>query len=113
MLNFDHPQSKLCFDFIKILDWIKQNNNKDVKFLLENVEMKNEWKDIITEYMQVEPLKINSNLLSAQNRPQIYWTNIEGVEIPKDNNVRLIDILEDIDTSNFIKYKGLLLDNKC
>lgn len=111
MLNFNHPQSKLFFDFIRILDWIKENNNKDVRFLLENVEMKKEWKDIITKYVGVKPIDINSNLLSAQNRPRIYWTNIKGIDVPKDAEIKLIDILDNVDTSNFIKYKNILVDN--
>lgn len=112
MLNFSHSQSKLFFDFLRILEWIKENNNKDVKFLLENVEMKKEWKNIITEYLKVEPLDINSNLLSAQNRPRVYWSNIEGITTPKDAKIKLIDALDDVDTSNFIKYQNILVDNE-
>ena len=112
MLNFEHPQSKLFFDFIRILNWIRENNNKDVNFLLENVEMKKEWRNTITEFVGVDPIDINSNLLSAQNRPRSYWTNIENVDVPKDLNIKLKDILDDIDTSNFIKHQGILVDNK-
>ena len=92
MLNFEHEQSKLFFDFIKILNWIRDNNNRDVKFLLENVEMKKEWKDIITSYVKVAPLDINSKLVSAQNRPRTYWTNIPNASIPEDKNINLYDI---------------------
>ena len=112
MLNFNHPQSKLFFDFVRILEWVRENNNKDVKFLLENVEMKKEWKNVITEYVEVQPIEINSNLLSAQNRPRVYWTNIEGVNIPKNADIKLMDILDDnIDTSDFINHKGILVDD--
>ena len=51
MLNFEHPQSKLFFDFVKIINWIKENNNPDVKFLLENVEMKKEWVNTINQFL--------------------------------------------------------------
>lgn len=71
-LNFEHPQSKLFFEFIRILEWIKKNNNSDVKFLLENVEMKREWRDTITSFLGVKPIDINSSLVSAQNRPRTY-----------------------------------------
>lgn len=111
-LNFEHPQSKLFFEFIRILEWIKKNNNSDVKFLLENVEMKREWRDTITSFLGVKPIDINSNLVSAQNRPRTYWTNIKGVSIPNNENVRLKDILGNVDTSEFIKYKGILVDNR-
>lgn len=111
MLNFNHPQSKLFFEFVRILDWLRKNNNEDIKFLLENVEMKKEWRNVITQYTKVEPIDINSNLLSAQNRPRTYWTNIEDVEVPKNTNIVLKDILDDVDTTNFIEYKGLLVDN--
>lgn len=110
-LNFEHHQSKLFFDFIRILNWVKENNNKNVKFLLENVEMKREWRNTITEFVNTNPIDINSNLVSAQNRPRTYWTNISGVKIPKDMNIKLKDILEEVDISDFIKYQGLLVDN--
>ncbi|MGL5649833.1 MAG: DNA cytosine methyltransferase [Clostridium sp.] len=110
MLNFDHEQSKLFFNFIEILSTIRLHNNLDVKFILENVEMKKEWKDTITKYVSVEPLDINSNLLSAQNRPRTYWTNIEGVEIPEDNNICLKDILIDFNKDNLMCHQGLLVD---
>ena len=59
-LNFEHKESKLFFEFIRVLNWIKENNNPDVMFLLENVEMRKEWRDIINEFIGVEPLLINS-----------------------------------------------------
>lgn len=110
-LNFEDPRSKLFFKFIEILEYIKTNNNPDVKFLLENVVMKKEWSNVITEYIGVEPLEINSVLLIPQNRPRLYWTNIEGVDKPKDKQIKLKDILDNVDTTNYIDYKGLKVDN--
>lgn len=110
MLNFKHKQSKLFFNFIEILSIIRSYNNSNVKFLLENVEMKKEWRDIITEYVGVEPLDINSKLLSAQNRPRTYWTNIENVEVPKDIGIKLKDILIEVDLDNLIEKQGILVD---
>ncbi len=92
-LAFDDPRSKLFFVFIEILNHVKEVN-PNVKFLLENVRMKKIHQDVITEYTGVNPININSNLVSAQNRNRWYWTNIEGVEQPKDRGIYLRDILE-------------------
>jgi site-specific DNA-cytosine methylase len=89
-LNFNDPRSKLFFEFVRLL---KETNPK--YFLLENVKMKKEYEDIITKYMGVEPIKINSSLLSAQSRPRLYWTNIPGIQQPKDKNISFNSILED------------------
>jgi len=82
-------KSKLFFEFVRIL-----KETKPKFFLLENVEMKKEWEDIITKEMGVKPIKINSSFLSAQNRPRIYWTNIPNITIPKDKGLLIQDILE-------------------
>ena len=88
-LNFDDPRSKLFFDFVRVLKILKPKY-----FLLENVRMKKESQDIISEYMGVEPIAINSNLVSAQNRHRLYWTNIP-FNMPEDKGLILADILED------------------
>lgn len=88
-LAFDDPRSMLYFKFEEIL---KEINPK--YFLLENVRMKKEHQDLITERIGVEPIGINSKLLSAQNRNRLYWTNISGVKQPKDLGIKLKDILE-------------------
>jgi DNA (cytosine-5)-methyltransferase 3A len=64
-------------------------------FLLENVRMKKEYQDVISKLLGVEPVNINSNLVSAQNRNRFYWTNIPGVKQPEDRNIYLKDIVED------------------
>ena len=48
----------------------------------------------ITRELGVEPILINSALVSAQNRQRLYWTNIPGVEQPEDLGILLRDILE-------------------
>lgn len=88
-LNFDDPRSKLFFDFVRLIDEVKPDY-----FFLENVRMKKEYQDVITEYLKVEPIMINSDLLSAQNRVRIYWTNIPNVTQPEDKGIVLKDILE-------------------
>ena len=88
-LNFEDPRSKLFFEFVRLL-----NECNPTYFLLENVKMKQEYQDIITKYLGVEPIEINSNLVSAQNRRRLYWTNIPNVKQPTDKNILLKDILE-------------------
>ena len=66
-------------------------------FLLENVaSMKKADRDKITEIMGVDPILINSDLVSAQNRKRLYWTNIPGIKQPEDRKIYIRDILEDI-----------------
>ena len=93
-LNFDDTRSKLFFVFVEILEHTKKHN-PNVKFLFENVRMKKEYQDVITEYLGVEPVMINSALVSAQNRVRLYWTNIGKIKQPEDRGILLKDILED------------------
>ena len=83
-------KSGLFWEYVRIY-----NELKPKYFLLENVNMKAEWKNIISEYLGVEPIRLNSNLLSAQNRDRLYWTNIK-FDIPKEKHIYLSDILEDL-----------------
>ena len=89
-LNFEDPRSKLFFEFVRL-----KNEANPKHFLLENVRMKKEFQDIISETLGVEPIKINSALVSAQNRQRLYWTNIPNIMQPDDKNIFLIDIMED------------------
>lgn len=107
-LNFNDPRSALFFEYVRLLKEIRIIN-PDVKFLLENVRMKKEWKDVITDYLEVEPNEINSKIISAQNRERVYWTNINYKEITQ-TDPRLESILESVDTSNYIKTNELLFD---
>ena len=88
-LAFDDPRSALFFEFVRCVKELKPKY-----FLLENVRMKKEYLDIISEHMGVEPIMINSALVSAQNRVRYYWTNIPGVEQPEQRGMVLRDILE-------------------
>lgn len=100
-LNFEDPRSKLFFEFVRL---IKECNPK--YFLLENVKMKKEHELVITKYLGVEPIEINSALVSAQNRKRLYWTNINQkpyglfgdliLDIPQpiDKGILLKDVLE-------------------
>jgi len=63
-------------------------------FLLENVaSMKDEDRDVLTEFMGVAPIRINSKLVSAALRDRYYWTNIEGITQPEDKGITLQSIL--------------------
>ena len=92
-LAFDDPRSKLFFVYVDILNHIK-SVNPNVKFLLENVKMKKEFIQVITEQLGVEPVVINSSTLSAQNRVRLYWANW-GIPQPQPTNLRVRDILEE------------------
>lgn len=82
-------KSGLFWEYARILKEVKPTY-----FLLENVKMKKEWRDIISNELGVQPIEINSRLVSAQNRPRLYWTNIPNVNQPEDKNITMKDILE-------------------
>ena len=94
-LNFDDPRGKLFFEFVRLKDKLKPKY-----FLLENVKMKKEYQDIITKYLGVEPILLNSKHFSAQNRVRLYWTNIPIEMNYTDKGLVLQDILEDGGISN-------------
>jgi DNA (cytosine-5)-methyltransferase 3A len=104
-LNFEDPRSKLFFEFVRIL-----KETKPTYFLLENVKMKKEYEDIITKELGVEPITINSSLVSSQNRVRLYWTNIPNVSQPEDKNIKLSDILDDIQMKNPAAIRGRRLN---
>jgi site-specific DNA-cytosine methylase len=106
-LNFEDPRSKLFFVFVDILNHIRGGYNPNVKFLLENVRMKKEWLDVISEQLGVEPININSSLVSGALRNRFYWTNIENVQQPEDTGIKLQDILENGYTDR-LKARALL-----
>jgi site-specific DNA-cytosine methylase len=82
-----HGQSYLFWEAIRVLKALKPKY-----FLLENTLMDQEWRDIISKELGVEPVKINSSLLSAQNRERLYWTNLPGFKMPKDKGILLTDL---------------------
>jgi len=88
-LNFDDPRSKLFFEFVRLIEEVKPKY-----WLLENVVMKQEYQDVISQHLGVKPVKLNSALTSAQNRVRLYWANFDITE-PTDQGIKLEDILED------------------
>jgi DNA (cytosine-5)-methyltransferase 3A len=85
-------KSGLFWEYVRILNDIKKENH-NVLFMLENVNMKKEWKDIISKQLGVEPIAFNSNLVSAQNRDRLYWTNIK-FELPEDKGILYKNVLD-------------------
>jgi DNA (cytosine-5)-methyltransferase 3A len=116
-LAFDDPRSKLFFVFVDILNHIK-SVNPNVKWLLENVRMKKEHEYVISKTVGIEPVIINSALLSAQNRVRLYWNNFYtrkkglfeteycNIPQPKDLGILLKDVLEsDVPDKYFLSDK--------
>ena len=111
-LAFDDPRSALFFEFIRMLKAIKPKY-----FLLENVRMKKEFVDIISQQVSecypeitfgIQPILINSSLLSAQSRQRFYWTNIPNIKQPEERGIVLRDILEnDVDNEFYHGKKSI------
>lgn len=103
-LAFEDPRSKLFFVFVEILNHIKKLN-PNVKFLLENVRMKKEYISMINDYLSVEPILINSALVSAQDRRRLYWCNWPVTQ-PADKGILLKDILLPVSSHDDICNKA-------
>ena len=119
-LAFDDPRSALFFEFVRLLKEIKPKY-----FLLENVKMKKEFLDVISEQVsacypdfqgedmfggKIEPLLVNSALVSAQNRQRYYWTNIPNVKQPEQRGIVLRDILQTESVSDEFRYSQKSID---
>lgn len=100
-LGLRGEKSSLFYQFFWILNEIR-TYNKDVKFILENVVMEKWQQDEISKFLGVEPVLIDSSLVSFQKRKRLYWTNIDGVTIPKDKN---ISFQNNKSTENLDSYK--------
>jgi len=99
--GLDGKKSSLFYDFVRMFKELKPK-----WFLFENVMMKQEWKDIISNIFGVKPIMIDSNLVSAQNRKRLYWTNIKDIKLPEDKNIMLKDIiLSDMNVNQKFWYK--------
>lgn len=88
-LNFEDPRSKLFFEFVRL-----KNETQPKYWMLENVKMKQEHQNIISEILGVKPILINSDLVSAQSRERLFWTNIPINGMPIDKGILLKDIIE-------------------
>jgi site-specific DNA-cytosine methylase len=119
--NFEFEgQSYLFWEYMRILEELRVIN-PNIKFLLENVVMGEKWQKILTRAIGINPIQINSALVSAQNRNRLYWTNIASVPVgffgdlecsipqPKDKGILLKDILE-TDVADKYFLRGKMLD---
>jgi DNA (cytosine-5)-methyltransferase 3A len=119
--NFEFEgQSYLFWEYIRILNELRETN-PNIYFLLENVVMGEKWQKVLTRAIGINPIQINSALLSAQNRNRLYWTNIGVEQIgffgdlectipqPKDKGILLKDILE-IDVADKYFLSGKMLE---
>jgi site-specific DNA-cytosine methylase len=89
-LGLSGDKSKLFYEYLRLLNEIKPKY-----FLLENVSgMDKEDQEAIDSYLGVKSIRINSELVAAQLRDRLYWTNVEVKELPKDRGILLKDVLE-------------------
>lgn len=86
--GLEGDKSKLFYEYLRLLKEIKPKY-----FLLENVKMKKESEKQLNEYLGVEGLHINSSLVSYQNRPRIYWSNIPNITVPRDKGINFQDYI--------------------
>lgn len=100
-------QSYLFWEYMRILTEVRKYN-PDVKFLLENVVMSKKWEAVLTNAIGVDPVKINSNLVSAQNRKRLYWTNIAQITQPEDEGILIRDILDRDEDGIIVASRGRL-----
>ncbi len=105
-LNFSDPRSKLFFEFVRLVKECKPKY-----WMLENVAMKKEYEDVISEHLGVSPVVINSSLVSAQNRVRLYWTNFP-IEQPEDRGITLSDILEEFEMDGKPLNKATILGRR-
>jgi DNA (cytosine-5)-methyltransferase 3A len=87
--GLEGDKSSLFYEYLRILKQVKPKY-----FLLENVKMKKECEEQLNQFLGVKGIHINSSLVSYQNRPRIYWTNIPNISQPKDMNINFQDYKE-------------------
>lgn len=101
-------KSKLFFEFAKAKRALIPKY-----FFFENVKMKKEWQKIISKELGVEPIEVNSSLVSAQNRVRLYWTNIPIIGLPDDKNICLEDIIEKkVEQKYYLSEKAVAYINR-
>lgn len=92
-LNFEDPYSKLFFDFVRLL-----RETEPKYFLFENIDMKREYLSIISRYLGVFPININSKLVNEQCRNRWCWTNIRTKKVGPLNELQ-VDIPQSKDSN--------------
>ena len=97
-VRFD-GQSYLFWEYVRLLEEVRPDY-----FLLENVQMAKKWQQVIDVAIGIKPVLINSSLVSAQNRPRLYWTNIPNVIPSKDKRIVLEDILDEMASTDDVSH---------
>lgn len=114
--SFSNAGNRAGFDGKSGLFWEFARLVKEIQpkyFLLENVKMKQEWQDIISDELGVQPIEINSNLVSGQNRKRLFWTNIPNIAQPKDRGIFLTDVLqEEVDEKYYLTESNIKTINR-
>jgi len=87
--GLEGEKSRLFFEYLRLLKECRPRF-----FLLENVVVAKEHLEVINRLLRVEPITINSALVSGQSRRRMYWTNIPGVYEPDDRHITFQSILE-------------------
>lgn len=113
------PRGQLLWDMMDILNHIRIHN-PNIKYLFENVKMKDYFMVYCTNVIGIQPILINSTLVSGQNRERYYWTNIHSEPVgllgdyfeckipqPEDRKIFLKDVLEKV-----VDAKYLLSDER-
>ena len=104
MLQFQDPRSKLFFEYVRLLKLLKPKY-----FVLENVKMPKRSSQVISDMLNVDYVEINSNLLSAQNRRRLYWSNLKITQ-PKAQGLLLKDIVQDGERSHIYKNESNFIE---
>lgn len=107
-LGLKGAKSGLFYEYIRLLKEIKPKY-----FLLENV--KNKWGNVMSDYVGVEYIEVNSNLFSAQSRPRYYWTNMDFKKLPNQNSKTVLKdiIIKNVEDKYYLNKNGLdnFIDN--
>lgn len=103
--SLDHEESSLFYEYVRILKELRMCGQYPY-FLLENVAGNKEFIATITRELGVRPIKLNSKLVSAQNRRRLYWTNIPVTTIPENKRITTADILDNDMPQDLICSEG-------
>lgn len=108
--NLKDIRSRLFYNYVAIRNWLVENNNPNLIFFLENVKPDVNTLPLMNEAMKVNPVVINSELVSPQRRIRYYWTNINdgNIKQPEPMNIKIKDIIYD---NNYKQFKDVRIEN--
>ena len=90
------------------MNYVRALKESECKYFLyeNNYSIHKNIKSFISEQLGVQPIMINSALVSAQSRKRCYWTNIPNIIEPKDKGIIAEDIIESGIPFNTVNSKG-------